>query len=143
MLSGFFTGISLEPMRNLLHLFSLPPERLGASIVLLISLTILNDLIRTALMVEGTRSRFVHLIVDGLTIWPGVWLGAVLLYAGSRHPERTWINLGWVAVLYLGWWLGGTLTWLSRPDTEGSDIGWMSHGAIITLVCWALSLVIF
>jgi hypothetical protein len=143
MLSKILAAMSLKAIRNVLYLFSLPPEHLRASLVLLMCLAILNDLVRTAFMVQWTRSRVVHFVVDVLTLWPGIWLGAVLIYAASRHPERTWINLSCVAVLYVGWWLGGTLTRLSRLDTEGSDICWMSHGAIITLVCWLASLVIF
>jgi hypothetical protein len=139
----FLSGITVEPFKNLLDLMSLAPERLWSSLVLLAAFMLLNDLIRTALMVEYTRSVLNHVIVSVLTIFPGVVLGFVLLYGGYRHPGRVWINLGLASALYVAWYIGGTLTRLSRRDTEGSDIGWMSHGYIITLFCGLLAVVLF
>lgn len=137
----FLEGISSGPFRNFLELMSLPPGRLGAAFLLLAALMLLNDLIRTALMTEFTRSVLNHVIVNVLTLLPGVILGAVLLYADHLYPERAFLNLALAALLYVAWYLSGTLTWLARKDTEGADVGWMSHGAIITLGCWLASLV--
>ncbi len=142
-LQSLLEGITTGPFRNLLELLSLGPDRLLASLVLLAAVMTMNDLFRTAVMVEATRSVSVHLVVNVLTLWPGVMLGLILLYAAFRHPERAWINLGLAMALYLFWILGGTLTRLSRRDTEGADIGWISHGAIITVALGLLALAIF
>lgn len=139
----FLEGMTRGPFKNLLELLGLAPERLIAALVFLGALMVLNDLLRTSLMVEMTRSVVNHMIIDVLTLWPGFLLGFVLLLAGARHPERAWINLGLAFVLYLGWYLGGTLTRLSRRDTEGADLGWMSHGAIITLACGLVARLVF
>ena len=139
----FLSGMSLEPFKNLLDLMSLAPEHIWASLVLLAALILLNDLVRTALMTEYTRSAVVHAIVCILTLLPSGILGLVLLYAGYRHPERAWINLGFALALYIPWYLGGTLTWLARRDTEGADVGWMSHGLFITVPCGLLAVGLF
>ena len=63
-------------------------------------------------------------------------------YAGIKGCT-SWINLGLAFSLYVPWYLGGTLTWLARPDTEGADVGWMSHGVFVTLPCGPLAVVLF
>ena len=139
----FFEGISVEALRNLAELMSLGPERLGASLVLLAAIMILNDLVRTALMTEHTRSVANHVVVAVLTLLPAIILGLVLLWAGYRYPSRAWLNFGLAALLYLGWYLGGTLTWLARRDNEGADVGWMAMGALITVPCGLLAVVLW
>ncbi|MGH9674136.1 MAG: hypothetical protein ACRD44_13225 [Bryobacteraceae bacterium] len=129
----FLDGMSTGALKNLLDLLSFSPAHLAGSLILLFALMTLNDLVRTALMVQRTRSVLVHATICALTLWPGILLAFLLVYAGVVHPERVWINLGLAMLLYSGWILGGTLTKLSRPDTEGADIGWISHGAIITV----------
>ncbi len=133
LIQQFLEGSTAGPFRNLLDLLSLNPERLIYSLILLGSLVLMNDLVRTALMTEHTRSVLNHMIICVLTIWPGIMLGIVLLYAAYRYPQRAWINLGLAILLYVAWWAGGTLTHLARQDTEGADLGWMSHGLIITV----------
>jgi hypothetical protein len=139
----FLSGMSLEALGHLLDLLSLAPERLCAALMLLAGIMLLNDLLRTALMTEFTRSVVGHAIVCTLTLLPAGILGLVLLYAGYRHPDRAWINLGWALALYIPWYLGGTLTWLARRDTEGADLGWMSHGLFITVPCGLLAVLLF
>jgi hypothetical protein len=121
-----------EPWRYLGNVVSLDPNYLPESIILLGGLIFLNDLLRTALMAERPRSVAQHLAVCVLTLWPGIVLGAVLLWAGYRHPERAWSHLLVAALLYGFWILGGVLTRLVRSDSEGADLGWISHGALIT-----------
>jgi hypothetical protein len=135
--------MTLVPFKNLLDLMSLGPERWVASLTLLAAFVVLNDLLRTALMLEFTRSWVVHLIINTLTLLPSFVLGLVLLYAGYRHPERAWLNLAWAALLYVAWYLGGTLTRLSRRDTEGADVGFQMLGALITLPFGILAVVLF
>lgn len=137
------SGMSLGPLCNLLDLMSLAPDVLWASLLLLAGIMLLNDLLRTALMTEYTRSVAVHALVCKLTLLPSAILGLVLLYAGYRYPERAWINFGLALALYIPWYLGGTLTWLSRRDTEGADVGWISHGLFITVPCGLLAVVLF
>lgn len=142
-IANFLSGMTAEPFRNLLELVSLSPQHLVAALVLLGFVIMLNDLVRTALMTDYTRSVLVHVIVNALTLLPGAILGVVLLYAGHRHPERAWINLGLGLALYVAWYLGGTLTWLARQDTEGADVGWMSHGLFLTVPCGVLAALLF
>jgi hypothetical protein len=139
----FLSGLSLGPIQKLLDLMSLAPELLWASLLLLAGVILLNDLLRTALMTEHTRSAMVHAIVCILTLLPSGILGLVLLYAGYRYPDRAWINFGLSLALYIPWYLGGTLTWLARRDTEGADVGWISHGLFITVPCGLLAVVLF
>jgi hypothetical protein len=137
------SGISLQPLCNILDLMSLAPDVLWASLLLLAGIMLLNDLLRTALMTEHTRSVAVHALVCTLTLLPSVILGLALLYAGYRDPERAWINCGLALVLYIPWYVGGALTWLARRDTEGADLGWISHGLFITVPCGLLAVVLF
>lgn len=140
----FISGITVEPFRNILELLSLPPGRLfWPALILLAGIMIINDLIRTALMTERTRSVLVHVVINVLTLLPAVILGFVLLYAGYRYPDRAWLNLGLAAAFYGVWYLGGTLTWLARRDTEGADVGWMAMGLFITLPCGLLAIALF
>ena len=137
------SGTSLQPLRNILDLMSLAPDVLWASLLLLTGIMLLNDLLRTALMTEHTRSVAVHALVCTLTLLPSAILGLALLYAGYRHPERAWINFGLALALYIPWYVGGTLTRLARRDTEGADVGWISHGLFITVPCGILAVVLF
>jgi hypothetical protein len=137
------SGMSLRPLCNVLDLLSLAPDVLWASLLLLAGIMLLNDLLRTALMTEHTRSVAVHALVCTLTLFPAALLGLALLYAGYRDPERAWINLGLALALYIPWYVGGMLTYLSRRDTEGADVGWISHGLFITVPCGLLAVVLF
>ena len=132
----------MEYVRNLIDLMTLAPERLIPSLILLSSLVILNELVRTAFMVEYTRSVVVHVIISILTLLPAFMLGFILLYDGYRYPERSWLNLGIAIALYLPWILGGTLTRLSRRDTEGADLGWILQGLIFITIPWGILAVI-
>ena len=132
----------MEYVRNLIDLMTLAPERLIPSLILLSSLVILNELVRTAFMVEYTRSVVVHVIISILTLLPAFMLGFILLYDGYRYPERAWLNLGIAIALYLPWILGGTLTRLSRRDTEGADLGWILQGLIFITIPWGILAVI-
>lgn len=100
--------------------------------VLMAFVILLNDLVRTWLMTEGTRSVGVHLAVCVLTLAPAIVLASLLVWAGYHHPDRVWLNLALAAGLYVPWWLGGAITRLVRPDSEGADLGWISMGALIT-----------
>ncbi|MBI4965783.1 MAG: hypothetical protein HY913_21070 [Desulfomonile tiedjei] len=136
-------GITLGPLKNILNLMSLPPERLWASLILLSSIFVLNDLVRTALMTKYTKSVVNHVIINVLTLLPAIVLGLVLLYAGYRYPERAWLNFAIALALYFPWYVGGTLTRLARRDTEGADVGWMAMGLFITVPCGVLAVVLF
>jgi hypothetical protein len=143
LIQWFWSGLSRGALGNLLDLLTFSPERLWYSMALLAWIILWNDLVRTALMTQYTRSRINHAIIDVLTLWPGFMLGFLLLAAGYRHPQRVWINLGLAAVLYVAWWAGGTLTRLARSDTEGADVGWISHGFIITMVFGVAAALVF
>jgi hypothetical protein len=140
---SFVTGYTVGPLYHLDQIASLDPETFWHSFVFLFAVILLNDLLRTALITELTRSVFNHLVVCVLTLLPGFLLGGVLLWAAHRHPERAWINLLWAAVLYFPWWLGGQLTKLARSDTEGADVGWIFHGALITFPTGVVAALIF
>lgn len=129
---------------NLLELLSLAPERWFASLILLASAIILNELLRNALLVQYTRSVANHLMVSVLLMLPAVMVGGALLYGAYRHPERAWLNVLWIPALYAAWYAGGALTRLARPDTEGADVGWMAMGLVfVTVPSWILSIVLF
>lgn len=129
--------------RGLGEILALGPRTWVGGCLLLAFLFLLNDLCRTALMTEGTRSRIVHVLVCALTLGPAVVLAGVLLWAGASHPDRVWINLGLAAALYVFWWAGGALTRLTRKDSEGADIGWMTMGALITFPAGLVAALVF
>jgi hypothetical protein len=139
----FLAGYTAAPFHRLDQLCSLGPDTLVHSMVIFAALFLLNDLLRTALLTESPRSVLAHLTVCVLTLLPGIVLGFVLLWAGHRHPERAFINLGLAAVLYIPWYLGGELTRLARSDTEGADLGWIAHGALITFPFGLLAALLF
>jgi hypothetical protein len=143
LLTKLLSGTTIGPFQHLLDLMSLAPERLLASLILLSALFILNDLVRTALMTEYTRSVLNHVIINVLTLLPAALLGLILLYADYRYPARVWVNFGIALALYIPWYLGGTLTRLARQDVEGADVGWMAMGLFITVPCGLLGAVLF
>ncbi len=132
----------IDHLKNLWELISLSPQHLWASLIFLTALALLNDLIRTALMVEYTRSAVTHVIVSILTLLPAFLLGFILLYDGYRYPERAWLNLGLAVALYFPWILGGILTKISRRDTEGTDLGWILQGLMFVTIPWGILAVI-
>jgi hypothetical protein len=142
-LESFIAGFNVGPFYLLAQLLSLGPDMLAEAIILLAALFLLNDLLRTALLPEATRSVLCHLLCCILTLLPGIVLGGVLLWAGHEHPERVWINMGIAAFLYLFWILGGAVTRLVRSDSEGADIGWIFHGAVITFTFGIAAALIF
>lgn len=141
-LKQFLDGINTGPFKNLVDLLSMDPAHLVASLVFLGAIVVMNDVIRTALMVQMTRSRVNHILIDIGTLFPGILLGFCLLLAATRHPERAWLNLGIALLLYIGWYIGGTITKFARRDTEAADLGWMSHGMIITMALGLVATVI-
>ncbi len=132
-----------ELSTNILYLMSLPPEQIWASFAFLAALVFLNDMVRTALMVEFTRSVINHVIIDVLTLLPAFFVGFVLVYSAYSYPDRKWINLAMAVGLYIAWYLGGQITVLARRDTEAADIGWMAMGSLITVPCGLLALILF
>lgn len=115
-----------------LTLLELGPRAWPYDLALLAFLLIVAYLLRTALMVAAPRSVAVHVLVTSLTMLPAIGLAAVLVRAAIAHPDRAWLDLLLVTPLYLAWASGGVLGRLARPDAEGADIGWLSHGAFVT-----------
>jgi hypothetical protein len=142
-LRQFATEFTASPFHRLDQICSLEPSQLTPALVFLAAAFLINDLLRTAMMPESPRSVLAHLVICLLTLWPGIVLGFVLLWAGHRHPDRVWINLGLAALLYVPWILGGKLTRLSRSDSEGADIGWIAHGALITFPAGLIAALVF
>jgi len=130
-------------LHNLLDLFTLAPDHLVPSLIFLGALMAANDLVRTALMVEMTRSPLVHALLNVLTLLPSFVLALVLVVAAWLHPAQRWINLLWALLLYAAWFIGGSLTRLARRDTEGADPGFMTVGALVTFPLGILAAVIF
>src|SRR5687768_11580662 len=124
-------------------ILALGPDTMIAGCALLVFVFLLNDLVRTWLMTEATRSVVAHLAVCVLTLAPAFVLAGVLLWAASRHPDRAWINLALAAALYVPWWAGGALTRLVREDSEGADLGWIAMGALITFPVGVGAAVVF
>jgi hypothetical protein len=100
-------------------------------------------LLRIALMLEAVRSPLVHAVVCTLTLLPAGVLALVLVLAARAYPARAWINLLVAAGLYAAWYLGGVVTRLVRPDTEGGDIGWLAMGVLITFPVGVLAALIW
>ena len=132
-----------EALRHLSRLLALEPRYLPHAMVLLGFAFAVNYLLRTVLLIEAPLSRWVHLVVCLLTMLPAFVLAAVLWWAASQHPERAWINLGVALVLYVAWWLGGAMTRLARPDTEGGDVGWLTMGALVTFPVGVMAALIY
>jgi hypothetical protein len=127
----------------LLDLLSLAPGAAAHAVVLFSFLFLTAYLLRTACMTEGTRSTPVHMLVCVLTLLPALLLAGMLVLGALRFPQRVWINLGLAAILYVPWYLGGRITRLARPDTEGADLGWLAMGALITFPVGLTAAVVF
>jgi hypothetical protein len=130
-------------LHNLGELLTLSPAHLVASLAFLAAMCIANDLVRTALMIEFTRSPLVHAIINMLTLFPAFFLGLILLASAYVHHRRGWINLGYAVSLYFVWYLGSALTRLARNDVEGPDIGFMTVGALITFPLGIVAALVF
>jgi hypothetical protein len=131
------------PLHQILDLLALAPDTVWHSVALLSFFCVVSYLTRTALMIEAPRSIIVHMTVCTLTLLPAIVLAAVLVWAAHQYPERAWLNLGFAGIVYVAWYLGGALTRLARPDTEGGDIGWLFMGALITFPAGAIAALIF
>jgi hypothetical protein len=131
---SFTHDYSAGPLRWLDAVFAWHPDILWHAFAFFAFFFLVNDLLRTAVMAELPRSVLAHLTVCTLTLLPGIVAGLSLLWAAHRHPDRVWIDFGMTALLYPFWIAGGALTKLARADSEGTDIGWISHGAFINVV---------
>ena len=122
-------------MMALLDLLRLPPEHLGASILLLAGVVVACEYLRVSLSPVLTRSVIAHVLVNLLAVVIVPVLLAVVLVLGiSAHPERAPINLAIAGGLYVLWYLAGQSTLLVRSDTQGADLGFICVGAVITFV---------
>jgi hypothetical protein len=130
-------------LHNLIQLLTLSPEHLVGSLILLGALCAANDLIKTALMIEFTRSPLIHVLLNILTLFPAGLLGLVLLASAYLYRGRGWVNLGYALLLYVAWYAGGALTHLARRDTEGADPGFMTVGALVTFPVGVLAALVF
>lgn len=133
----------MPELKNLLELISFAPGAATHSIVLFSFLFVCAYLLRTACMSEATRSVLVHMLVCTLTLLPAVLMAGMLVLGALRYPERAWINLGIAALLYVPWFVGGSITRLARPDTEGADVGWLAMGALITFPVGLVVAIVF
>lgn len=131
------------PFHRVLELLALAPDTVWHSVALLSYFCIICYLARTALMIEAPRSVIVHMIVCTLTLLPAIVLAVVLVWAAHEHPGRAWANLGVAAILYVAWFLGGAITRLARPDTEGGDLGWIFMGALITFPAGVIAALVY
>jgi hypothetical protein len=141
-MNELFSGITDGPFRKLLDVLALPAESLLPAVVMLSSMAVVSYLLRTAIMMQAPHSRVAHMVACTLTLLPAIILAAVLVWAASQHPGRAWTNLLVAAAIYVAWGLGGTITRLARPDTEGADIGWITMGALITFPVGVIAAVI-
>lgn len=124
-------------------LLTFAPEHPWAAMALLAGLFSVNEPLRTALSTAAPRSPIVHALVCLLTLLPSFVMGAGLLVAGHRQPDRALSNVALAALLHVPWLVGGELTRLVRRDAEGADVGWICVGALTTLSCGVLAMVLF
>lgn len=131
------------PAPDLLNLLALDPDVVWHAFAMLGFLCMVSYLLRTVLLIEGPISRVAHATACILTLGPAFMMAAVLWYAAASHPERAWLNLAFAAGLFVVWWAGGAVTRLSRQDTEGGDIGWLTMGALVTFPVGVLAALIY
>ena len=118
---------------NLLALMRLPPDNMAASLALLAGLVVACEYLRISLMVTRLRSIAVHLLCGALTVViQPAFLAVALVLGIADHPDRAWLNMGVVALLYLVWYIAGQSTLLVRRDAQGADVGFMTVGALFT-----------
>jgi hypothetical protein len=131
------------PDGGLLALLALSPSHWLHGTVLLAFAAALVGLVRHALMLEAVLARAAHQAIVALAVLPGVAIGAVLVFAAVRHPERAWPNLGIGAILLGAWYAGGMLGRVVRPDLDTDDARWVALGACIALPVGALAALAF
>ena len=132
-----------EPLERLLDFLSFSATSAPHATVCVGFVFMAMYLVRTAYMQAGTRSVATHLLVTSFTVLPSFILAALLVWAGYNHPDRTVVNLGWAALTYLAWGIGGALTHLVRSDTEGADLGWLLQMAAVPAATGLLCIPIF
>jgi hypothetical protein len=143
MLLDFFSQAKIAPFAHLLEVLALGPGVVQHAFALLAFMCIVSYLLRTVLLIEAPLNRWAHMAACVLTMSPAFVLAAVLWWAALRHPERAWLNLGVAVGLYVTWWAGGAVTRLSRADTEGGDIGWLTMGALVTFPVGVIAALIY
>ncbi|MCG8420127.1 MAG: hypothetical protein MJE77_19530 [Proteobacteria bacterium] len=118
-------------METLFDLIRLPPERIAAALVFLAGFMVACEYLRITLSVVAPRSVPVHVLCALLTVViQPVVLAASLVLGIADHPQRALINMLYIALLYMVWYLAGQSTLLVRPDTQGADLGFMAVGAL-------------
>lgn len=123
----------IDFLHDLWSLMSLPPDRLIPALLLLASFITLCELTRICLLVVAPRSRFVHIMEVLLTaVIQPIALAIVLIKGACEFPERAWINVGYIALMYVIWYVAGQATLLVRRDSQGADLGFMTVSALIT-----------
>ncbi|WP_428264331.1 hypothetical protein [Haliangium sp.] len=127
-------------MSALLELFTLPPDRLLESVLLVAGIVVACEYLRISLSPVFTRSVVAHLLVNLLTVViQPVLLAVVLVLSVLAAPERAGLNFLIVAGMYGVWYLAGQSTLLARPDTQGADVGFMTIGGVLTFLPGAIA----
>src|SRR5438132_7595351 len=109
-ISSFLDNATLGPFRDFLALLALPSDRIVEALGYLSAFIILCELTRLALGTVFTRSRLAQ-VVRSLLTFPvqAILLAAVLVWAAHQHPDRAWINVGFVLLLYAVWYVAGQM----------------------------------
>ncbi|GAB4519333.1 MAG: hypothetical protein Tsb0020_37880 [Haliangiales bacterium] len=130
-------------MNTLVELLRLPPDHLGAAIILISGFMIAAEYLRISLSPAFPRSPIVHPLVNLLTVViQPVFLAVVLVISVLAYPERALINVGIVLGMYGVWYLAGQSTLLVRPDSQGADIGFMTIGGLLTFIPGAIAIAV-
>ncbi len=133
----------MGPFTLLLEVLALGPGVAIHAFALLSFMCLVSYLLRTVLLIEAPLNRWAHMGACVLTMGPAFVLAAVLVWAAAHHPERAWLNLAGAAGVYVAWWFGGAITRLSRADTEGGDVGWLTMGAFVTFPAGVIAAFIY
>ncbi|MDH3231029.1 MAG: hypothetical protein OEN55_14665, partial [Alphaproteobacteria bacterium] len=104
---------------------------------------VLNEFLKTSLMIEYTTSRLAHVGINVMTLLPALFLAAVLVYAGYVHPERIGTSFLVCLFCFVPWYVAAALTRLGRRESEGADVGFMAVGLAIVAGAGGIAAILF
>lgn len=125
----------METLKHLLVLFEFQPgwKNTIGGLGLLLFFFVIYELWRHALMVEHTTSRFWHVVITSMVVFPSIVVFAIMIYADVKN-HSPWRNFGIAVVAISSRNFAAILPRLVRYDWEGKPIGFSAMWLLMMLL---------